>query len=434
MTAALTSSIAPPIAEETLSRLRASREAALWLRSSVTDTRNRVLLAVARLLVEHQYSVLAANAEDLAALSGMDPTRAIPAFRDRLLLTEQRIVQMVESLARVAALGDPLGEQVSRRVLPNGLLLRQIRSPLGVILMIFESRPNVAIEAFSLAFKSGNVILLRGGSESMRTTEAIYRIIAEALFENGAPPECIWGITNTDRALMTALLAQREWIDVVVPRGGEGLIDFVVRNSTIPIIKNDRGMCHVYVHDDADATMALEIIDNSKTHRPGVCNAMETVLVHRKLSESLLPALYSRLGAKNVEWFGCPETCRILAGEPGVSAATDASWDTEYLDLKMNCRLVDTIDEAIQHIEQHGSRHSEVIVTSSEIEARRFQEEIDAAAVYWNASTRFTDGFEFGLGGELGISTQKLHVRGPIGLRELTSVRWVIDGNGQIRK
>ena len=215
--------------------------------------------------------------------------------------------------------------------------------------------------------------------------------------------------------------------------GGDSLIEFVVTNSLIPIIKNDRGLCHVYVDSDADLEMALNIVDNAKTQRPGVCNAMETVLVHEAVKDSFLPALYARMAAKGVQWFGCPATCAILKGKEKVSPASAASWDTEYLDLKMNCRVVSSLDEAIRHISEHGSRHSESIVTRSEPAARKFQSQVDAAAVYWNASTRFTDGFEFGLGGELGISTQKLHVRGPVGLRELTSLRWVIDGTGQVR-
>jgi glutamate-5-semialdehyde dehydrogenase len=229
------------------------------------------------------------------------------------------------------------------------------------------------------------------------------------------------------------LLQQKEFIDVVVPRGGNDLIDYVVENSRIPIIKNDRGMCHVYVHEDADLAMANQIVKNAKTQRPGVCNAMETVLVHRAVAARFLPMLYAELKIFDVQWFVCPDALEILQDRKNIAAADESSWNTEYLDFKMNCRVVNSLDEAISHIEVHGSRHSEAIVTKSEIAARDFQEEIDAAAVYWNASTRFTDGFEMGLGGELGISTQKLHVRGPVGLRELTSIRWLADGNGQIR-
>ena len=241
---------------------------------------------------------------------------------------------------------------------------------------------------------------------------------------------CLWGITDPDRALVEALLKQRQWIDVVVPRGGDGLIDYVTRTSLIPVIKNDRGLCHVYVHEDGDLAMAEKIVLNAKCQRPGVCNSLETLLVHARVVATLLPRVYDALDVHDVVWHGCPRTLALLAGRPRVSAVTSASFDTEYLSMNLNCRIVDSFEDAIAHIERHGSRHSESIVTASAPVARQFEQAVDAAAVYWNASTRFTDGFALGLGGELGISTQKLHVRGPVGLRELTSVRWVIEGNG----
>jgi glutamate-5-semialdehyde dehydrogenase len=261
----------------------------------------------------------------------------------------------------------------------------------------------------------------------------IYEILGQALAQSGAPREGLWGITDPDRAIVESLLQKKDCIDVVVPRGGDALIDFVTRNSLIPIIKNDRGMCHVYVHEDADLKMAEEIVDNAKTQRPGVCNAMETLLVHEKIAAEFLPALHRRLATKSVQWFGCPKSLALLGAAPDVSSAEPRSWDTEYLSLRMNCRVVSSLEEAMAHIEEHGSRHSEAIVTRSAPIARTFENEVDAAVVYWNASTRFTDGFSLGLGGELGISTQKLHVRGPVGLRELTSVRWLIEGDGQTR-
>jgi glutamate-5-semialdehyde dehydrogenase len=403
--------------------------AAALLRASAGEKRSKVLLALAARLKAREREVLAANGRDLARL-GAETTAA---FRDRLLLNEARLGLMGESLRQVAALPDPLGEGEPARRLANGLILKRVRSPLGVILMIFESRPNVAVESFALAFKSGNAICLRGGKESMETTGELYTCMREALGAEGFPPDSFWGITDPDRALVRELLQARRYIDVVVPRGGDSLIEYVVENSRIPIIKNDRGMCHVFVNEDADPEMALAIVENAKTQRPGVCNAMETVLVHQKLAPSFLPALLARLRPRGVRWHGCPETCRILVGRPEVQPAEPKSWDTEYLDLIMNCRVVGSLDEAISHIEAHGSRHSESILTRSEPAARAFQARVDAAAVYWNASTRFTDGFEMGLGGELGISTQKLHVRGPVGLQELTSLRWVIDGTGQVR-
>jgi glutamate-5-semialdehyde dehydrogenase len=410
-------------------RLQKLRESARKLRTAPLAQRNKVLEKAAELLIERQSEILKANALDLQLLA----EEATPAFRDRLLLNESRLKQAGESLRQVAALPDPINEVVEQKVLANGLKLRRVRAPLGVIFMIFESRPNVALESFSLAIKSGNILILRGGKESMKTTAAIYEILCEALESAGFSREFFWGITDSSRDLVKSLLRERQWIDVVVPRGGEGLIQFVVENSSIPIIKNDRGLCHVYVHEDADIKKALAIVENAKTQRPGVCNAMETLLVNEKIASKFLPEMHERLKAKGVQWFGCPKSVNILSGKSGVLSATDKSFDTEYLDLKMSCKVVASLDEAIRHIEEHGSRHSESILTESEKTARIFQEECDAAAVYWNASTRFTDGFEFGLGGELGISTQKLHARGPVGLKELTSLRWIIDGSGQIR-
>jgi glutamate-5-semialdehyde dehydrogenase len=301
--------------------------------------------------------------------------------------------------------------------------------------MIFESRPNVAIEAFSLALKSGNALVLRGGKESRETVTVLYRLIRDALVEAGFAADAFLGITDPDRELVKSLLAEKGRIDVVVPRGGDGLIEFVVENARMPIIKNDRGLCHVYVHADADLVKAAAIVENAKVQRPGVCNSLETLLVHAAVANPFVRELAKRPGMATVEFHAEPRAKPVFGGSFGgkVVAAGPTDFDTEYLDLKLNVKLVDSVDEAIAHIERHGSRHSEAIVAKDEQTARKFQAEVDAAAVYWNASTRFTDGFELGLGGELGISTQKLHVRGPVGLRELTSVRWMIDGEGQIR-
>ena len=415
---------------EMMSQLKSCRAASKILRSSGTEKRNQALRFAATALKARSSEVIAANQADLLAL----PASSAAAFRDRLTLDQSRIAQICLGLEQVANFSDPLAEVVESRVLENGLNVRKIRSPLGVIFMIFESRPNVAVESFSLALKSGNVIILRGGKESMKTTEAIYSILAEALVAAGLPRDCFWGVTDPDRKLILALLQEKKSIDVVVPRGGETLIEFVVENSKIPIIKNDRGLCHVFVNHDADFAMASEIVFNAKTQRPVVCNSMETLLVHDKTKEFFLPKVYERLAVKGVQWHGCPKTLQILKGRAGVTSANAGDWDTEYLDLALNCKVVGSLDEAIEHIEKHGSRHSEAIVTASAADAMKFESEVDAAAVYWNASTRFTDGFELGLGGELGISTQKLHVRGPVGLRELTSVRWIIEGSGQIRR
>jgi glutamate-5-semialdehyde dehydrogenase len=410
------------------SQLQLCKQAFRGLRALPSKKKNDVLVRLASLLDRTQKEILAANTEDQNALSG---DRATGAFRDRLMLNPQRLAQMIESLNQVAKVSDPVGEIADEKTLPNGLKLQRVRAPLGVLFMIFESRPNVITEAFSLAFKSGNVIILRGGKETQNTSKVIYHLIQEALEKEGVDKNSLWGITNPDRAITETLLHEPKWIDVVIPRGGDALIEYVVQNSKIPIIKNDRGLCHVYVHKDADHESAIAIVKNAKAQRPGVCNSMETLLIHRDVAKALLPKIYSALSLDKVEWFGCEETQKILNGL--VFEATEKSWDTEYLDYKMNCRVVGDENEAFAHIEKHGSRHSEAIVTQDATLAKRFQTETDAAAVYWNASTRFTDGFEFGLGGELGISTQKIHVRGPVGLRELTSLRWIGTGTGQVR-
>jgi glutamate-5-semialdehyde dehydrogenase len=409
-------------------RLTRIRQASQKLRRSSITVRNQVLENLARLIGDRQDAILQANAADVAALS---PDKGA-AFNDRLKLNPQRIQQIQKSLRKVAVLPDPIGAVEETKRLENGLLLKRVRAPLGVILMIFEARPNVVTEAFSLALKSGNALIMRGGSESLETCKVLYGIVNDALGGAGLPGDVFWGVTDPDRALAQKLMTQHQHIDVLVPRGGDSLIAYVVDNATIPIIKNDRGLCHVYIHEDGDPEMAVAIADNAKTQRPGVCNSMETLLVHRK-QKALIPRIYDRMQFANVQWFGCPETVHLLAGKPDVKPATDENFATEYLDFKVNCRVVNSLEDALAHIEKFGSRHSEAIITASAEAAREFQDSVDAAAVYWNASTRFTDGYEFGLGGELGISTQKLHVRGPVGLKELTSLRWIIDGSGQIR-
>jgi len=407
---------------------RAIRAAAKVLRRTPGSEKNKVLLTLAGLLQERLATVLEANAADVAALPADRP----PAFRDRLLLTEDRVYQMIDALTQIAALPDPVGEETDKRTLRSGLRARLVRSPLGVILMIFESRPNVALEAFALAFKSGNVILLRGGKESMKTTAVIYDLLAEALQKCSMSVDSFHGIRDSNRELLRELLRRHDQIDVVIPRGGASLIQFVTDHSKIPIIKNDRGLCHIYVHDDADLSMAIDIAVNAKIQRPGVCNAMETLLIHETMASRILPVAYERM--LDVEWHCDPRSLAILGERKRLHPAQPDSWDTEYLSLQVNCRVVSNLTEAIRHIDDHGTGHSEAIVTSSAVAAQEFQAEVDAAVVYWNASTRFTDGFEMGLGAEIGISTQKLHVRGPVGLRELTCARWIIDGEGQVRK
>lgn len=405
------------------------RAAARKQRILPAQDKNQALLKLAEDLAKASAEILMANKKDLENLAA--DTAA--AFRDRLTLNPERIEGMLESLRQVAAQADPVGEIIENQTLKNGLKLKKMRAPLGVIFMIFESRPNVILEAFSLAFKSGNVILLRGGSESRFTSEALYKLMRESLKASGFAKAPFFGVEDYDRTLVESFLKRKDFIDIVVPRGGEKLIDFVQRTALMPIIKNDRGLCHTFIDEDADLEMAAKIVANAKTQRPGVCNSLETVLIHEKIAVQFLPKLYQATDAKNLEWHTDAASLKILDGKARVTMAQPQDWDTEYLDLIMNCRVVTSLEEALLHIEKHGSKHSEAIITQSESKARLFQQEVDAAAVYWNASTRFTDGFEFGLGGELGISTQKLHVRGPVGLRELTSPRWIIDGTGQTR-
>ena len=394
-----------------------------------TSIKNAVLLSLSEKLKFQEPGLLAANEIDLKKL----PQTAAPAFRDRLTLNSARLADIRESLRQVAALEDPVGEIIEENRLVNGLRTQRVRSPLGIIFMIFESRPNVILEAFSLAFKSGNSIILRGGSDSSMTANCIYQIMAQTLDEHGLTDTAFYGLKNYDHAVVEDLLKRKDLIDIVIPRGGEKLIEYVQRTALMPIIKNDRGLCHTYVDEDADLVMAKNIVINAKTQRPGVCNSLETVLVHQKIAVRFITDLYEATESFQLIWYGDQQTLKILHQKQRVHPATDKNWDTEYLDLIINCRVVESLAQALQHIEKHSSKHSEAIVTSSEQKAHLFQSEVDAAVVFWNASTRFTDGYQLGLGGELGISTQKLHVRGPVGLRELTTARWIISGTGQIR-
>jgi glutamate-5-semialdehyde dehydrogenase len=415
------------------------------------EKKNAILLRVAESLISNEKNILAANHEDLMRIADSADESHTPAFRDRLTLNKERIRQMSDSVRAVAALADPVGEEVENRILDNGLKVRRIRAPLGSILMIFESRPNVITEVFALAFKSGNAIALRGGSDSQSTASVLYSIVREVLeaeFNEQRPlvksvlP--FVGIEDYDRGLVGRLLQRDDIFDICIPRGGSKLIERVQKESRMPLIKNDKGVCHLYVHGQAEIDMAINIAINAKTQRPGVCNSIETVLVDRAnaraLFEKLVPSLFSR----GVKFFACESSYRLLQEiaktdqveslwVQAVSPAHEQDFYREYLDLKINLKIVDNIDFAIAHIEKYSSHHSDTIVSRDETSARHFQANVDSACVYWNASTRFTDGFELGLGGEIGISTQKLHVRGPVGLRELTSIRWIIDGDGQIR-
>lgn len=401
------------------------------LRSLANDVINQVLFNLQKLLKENQVEILARNSEDVQKYRSSAQFQK--AFVDRLTLTPSRISGMIESLAQVAQSKSPNGSVVEERLLQNGLKVQRVRAPLGLVFLIFEARPNVITEAFSLALKSGNALILKGGKESDRTSEFIYGLIKESLQQAGVSRNAFWGIVGASREETDFLIKQNKFIDVLIPRGGEKLIEYVSLHSNIPIIKNDRGLCHLYVHAEADQEMALKILDNAKTQRPSVCNAIETLLVDESIAESFMTKAYSLLHPKSVEFYVCEKGFKILGGSNNVFAATKDSFDTEYLDLKLSLKVVKDLGSAIDHIEKHGSRHSESIVTRNANIAREFMSNVDAAAVYWNASTRFTDGGQLGLGAEIGISTQKLHVRGPVGLEALTSIRWVIEGEGQVR-
>jgi glutamate-5-semialdehyde dehydrogenase len=414
-----------------IQKLIEMKKAKIALRRLATETKNRVLLRLQDAIKSNATEILNANALDVEEYKNSAKFQL--AFVDRLTLTEKRLQQMGESLFEVAAMPEPVGEVVEKRTLENGLILKKSRNPLGILFLIFEARPNVITEAFSLALKSGNALILKGGKESDRTSSVIYRLIEECLQIEGVPAHVFWGLVGVSRETTDFMMKQNKFIDVLIPRGGDQLIEHVTQNSTIPIIKNDRGMCHVYIHEKADLAMALNIINNAKTQRPGVCNAAETLLVDQAIAAEFLPKVYQLLRAKGVTFYVDPEAYAIIGGMDGVLMATGKSFDTEYLDLKLNIAVVKDIGQALEHIELHGSQHSEAIVTRDVSAVKQFQLNVDAAAVYWNASTRFTDGGQLGLGAEIGISTQKLHVRGPVGLEALTSCRWIIEGAGQVR-
>jgi glutamate-5-semialdehyde dehydrogenase len=350
---------------------------------------------------------------------------------DRLMLTDSRIEDMAKGIREVINLGDPIGEIMEEIVRPNGLGIQKIRVPIGVIIIIYESRPNVTADAASLCLKTGNATILRGGKESIHSNIAIYRQISSALEKVGLDKNAIQVIETVDREAVGHLLKADEYADLVIPRGGEGLIRNVVENSTIPVIKHYKGVCHVYVDEFADPDMARGVCLNSKLQRPGTCNAMETMLVHEKISGTFLPDIYKEMSDAGVELRGCEKSRKIV---PEIKQADEEDWSTEYLEKILSVKVVSSIDDAIEHISVYGSSHSDAIITEDESNAKKFIDEVDSAAVYVNASTRFTDGFEFGMGAEIGISTDKLHARGPMGLKELTSYKYIIRGTGQIRQ
>ena len=405
-----------------------AKEAENALRTITTDKKNKVLTAVADHLVECTEQLLKANAEDVA---NGKKNNMPEGLIDRLLLTEERIQGMAEGLRQLVSLEDPIGEVTGMKKRPNGLLIGQKRVPLGVIGIIYEARPNVTADAFGLCFKTGNVVILKGGSDAIHSNKAIVDCIRETLENEGVTVNAIQLIEDTSRETAAEFMKMNEYVDVLIPRGGRGLIKAVVNQSTIPVIETGTGNCHIYVDETADLDMAADIIMNAKTQRVGVCNACESLLVNAAVKDELLPVLAERLKTKDVE-MRADEAARPLM--PGAVPATEEDWGTEYLDYILSIKVVYSVDEAIAHINRYNTGHSEAIITNDYTNAQKFLDEVDAAAVYVNASTRFTDGFEFGYGAEIGISTQKLHARGPMGLLALTTTKYIIYGNGQIRK
>lgn len=406
----------------------AAKKASTKLALMLQDDKNNTLKACAKALLDRQEEILKANDEDVkrSRENGVKDS-----LIDRLMLTPERIKAMADGLLEICNLPDPIGEVLSMKVRPNGLLIGEKRVPLGVIGMIYESRPNVTADAFGLCFKTGNAVILRGGSDAIESNKAIVKAIHHGLEEIGVTKDAVLLIEDTSRELVNKMMKMTDYIDILIPRGGAGLIRSVKENSTIPVIETGTGNCHIYVDEYADFDMALNIIDNAKTQRLGVCNACESLVIHEKISETFIPLLHQRLNAKGVEIRADEKACAIC---PEFALATEEDYYAEYLDKIISLKVVGSIDEAIEHINHYNTKHSDAIITNDYNNAMKFHNEIDAAAVYVNASTRFTDGFEFGFGAEIGISTQKLHARGPMGLKALTTTKFIIFGNGQIRK
>ena len=416
-----------PLRQEVIQAVQAAQSAARILAQAPTEQKNTALQAMAHALRRAEPDIVAVNQEEVASakadgLSG--------AFVDRLTLTPARFQEMVASVEAVVALPDPVGQVISRWHRPNGLEIRKVRVPLGVIGIIYEARPNVTSDCAALCIKSGNAVVLRGGAESFRSNQAIRAALSQGVHSVGLPEAAITTVPSAARAAIDVLLELDQAIDVIIPRGGEALIRKIVESSRIPVIKHAKGVCHVFVDEAADLTMAQQIAINAKCQRPATCNAMETLLIHERIASAFLPQVITALRQAGVEIRGCERTRALM---PDVAAATEADWSTEYLDLVLSVRVVTALDEAIRHIRTYGSAHSDAIVTEDPSHAERFVREVDSAAVYVNASTRFTDGFQFGLGAEIGISTDRLHARGPMGLEELTTYKYVVIGSGQVR-
>jgi len=416
------------VAAQVEAKARAAKAAARILALASTRVKNEALHQMARGLEEKAATVLDANRSDLERARGAGLTRA---FVDRLTLTEGRLEEMAAGLRQIGALPDPVGETVEVWRRPSGVEIARVRVPLGVVGFIYESRPNVTADAAGLCLKSGNAVLLRGGSEALDSNTVIAQILAKAAEKAGLPPDTIQHVETPDRAAVMAMLTLDRYLDLIIPRGGEEFVRLVGERSTVPVLKHDKGLVHVYVDEGADLDMALGVAVNAKTQRVSVCNSMETLLVHAAIAPAFLPAAAARFKEAGVE-LRCDERARALM--PGSRAAEPADWDTEYLDYILSVRVVDSFDEAVAHIRRHGSGLAEAIVTTDVRRARRFTQEVDAAAVLVNASTRLVDGGQFGMGAEMGISTSRLHARGPVGVRELTTTKFVVWGDGHIRE
>ncbi|RKD21746.1 glutamate-5-semialdehyde dehydrogenase [Ammoniphilus oxalaticus] len=412
---------------ELLQKGKAAKQAAKTLGQASTELKNKALQAIADGLSANHTPILAANKQDVERAKAANTSAAI---LDRLILTEQRIQDMVTGVKQVIELADPLGEIMESYDRPNGIKIDKVRVPLGVIGIIYEARPNVTADAAALCLKTGNCAFLRGSSSALESNKAIVKVVQEALTSVGLPATAVQLLEDTSYETSDQMLQMNQFLDVLIPRGGAGLIEHVVKNATVPVLETGIGNCHVYIDEAAEPTMAVNIALNAKTQRPGVCNAVETLLVHKDWGVESLNKLISALNEQKVKVRACSQTKQTISD---LDAADESDWATEYLDLTVALKLVDSVEAAIEHIDQYGSGHSECIVTENEQHARKFLNEVDAAAVYHNVSTRFTDGFEFGFGAEIGISTQKLHARGPMGLKELTSYKYILQGTGQIR-
>lgn len=406
---------------------KSARQASRYIANADTNVKNQALTNIANAILREKEALLAANAKDLAAAkeNGLES-----ALVDRLTLTAKTVDSMAEGLLQIASLPDPIGQMNNFKYMPSGIQVGQMRVPLGVIGIIYEARPNVTADAAGLCIKSGNAAILRGGSEAIHCNQALAKLVHEGLEQAGLPKEVVQVVETTDRAAVGELITMKDFVDVIVPRGGKGLIERISNDARIAVIKHLDGNCHVYVDGEADVEKALKIVENSKTQRLGTCNTAESLLIDRAIAKDVLPKIADMLISKGIEMRGCAETCALVKQ---AKPATDEDYYTEYLDAIISCKVVDGLDEAIAHINQHSSQHTESIVTENYTKARRFLREVDSSSVMVNASTRFADGFEYGLGAEIGISTDKLHARGPVGLEGLTSLKYVVLGDGHIR-